>query len=162
MKILKLAIFLAVISAASGLCLSYVNDLTAPVIEEIAMQKETAVLQEIFPDASFEKLEVEGTFVTGAYQCEEGTAYKISTQGYGGKIQLILGIDNDGKFIGFNVTDCSSETSGFGSKVGEDEFKQMVLTKDVDTQIDLISGATISSTAVQKGIDEASSMYKNK
>ena len=41
-KILKLAVFLAVISGLSGLMLSYVNDLTAPIIE----QQQIAAVQE--------------------------------------------------------------------------------------------------------------------
>ncbi len=162
MKILKLAIFLAVVSAASGLCLSYVNDLTSPIIEQRSLELETAALEEMFPGATFTKTEIDGEYVTAEYVCDDGVAYNVTVTGYGGDIDFIIAIDNDGNYIGFNVTDCSNETSGFGSQVGDEAFKEQVLSKNVDTQVDTISGATISSSAVQAGIDEAAELFKSR
>ena len=159
-KIVKLAVFLAVIAGLSGLCMSFVNNLTAPVIEANTAAKELGALSEIFPNATFTTEEGNGGVVTAVYSCDDGVVYNISTQGFGGTVSFMLAIDNNGKYIGYVCNDCSNETSGLGSRVGTDEYKEMVLAADVDTTVDTLSGATVTSTACQKAIQEAAEMYK--
>ena len=51
-------------------------------------------------------------------------------------------------------------TPGFGSRVKEDEFLSQILNKPVDgMSIDTLSGATITSSAVKKAIDEANAHF---
>ena len=52
-----------------------------------------------------------------------------------------------------------AETSGIGSRVAEDDFRNTVIGKTTGDQIDTLSGATISSTAVVKGLDAAKAVY---
>lgn len=161
-KIVKLAVFLAAISALSGLCLSFVNSQTAPIIAENGSSKETQYLNEIFENASFTEKEEDGEYVKKSYTCDQGVIYKIESQGYKGVISYLLGIDNDGQYVGYIVLDASSETSGIGTQVAEEDFTASVLEATVDDEVDTISGATISSSAVVNGIEEAAELYSSR
>ena len=64
-----------------------------------------------------------------------------------------LAIDNDRKFSGYKVTEIS-DTQGYGSRVGDPEFYEPFIGQSIDTQVDTLSGATVSSTAVVNGLKE--------
>ena len=57
-KIIKLVVFLGVVSAISGLLLGFVNDITAPIIEKNANAAEYATLEVMYPGAEYSKLDV--------------------------------------------------------------------------------------------------------
>lgn len=163
MKILKLTVFLAVVSALAGGVLSFVNDLTAPLIAKQALAAETASLEVIFPGASFTELSYEDATgsVTGAYSAEgKGYVFKAEVVGYNSSspISFMLGIDNDGNFVGFEVLS-QQETNGLGGKVAEPEFKAGVVGKTVNDSVDMISGATVTSKAVLGGINAIKEVY---
>lgn len=164
MKTVKLAIFLALVSALSGLCLSAVNDMTAPIISEAAIAKERANLQQIYTGGeTFEVVDADfGDYTTlqGVYKVSNGDyVYKGSTKGYGGTCVYLVAIGADGKFKGFAALDLSNETNGFGSRVGTDEFKNNVVGTGIDESIDTLSGATVTSSAIVNSIKEAVAHY---
>ena len=83
-----------------------------------------------------------------------------SPSGYGGDIKVAIGVSNKtNKITGFTVLS-HSETAGLGAKATEDEFKSQFIGKSAnginytkngasnDTEIDALSGATITSNAV--------------
>lgn len=163
-KTIILALFLAVVAGLSGAALSFVNSITAPIIEEQAIAKEKENLVKIYADAEFVQIdtdlsEYEG--LAGVYEAKgHGYVYKCSVQGYGSTpIVFLVALDNDGTYKGYEVIDCSSETSGFGSKVSEEPFISSVKGKNIGDSIDIISGATISSSAVVEGISSATEHY---
>lgn len=107
---------------------------------------------------------------------ESGTAigYVISftaNEGYGGDITLSMGMTNEGAITGLEVLS-ASETAGLGAKCTESEFKdqfqginadKIEYTKDgatAENQIDAISGATITTKAVTKGVNAAIAFLK--
>lgn len=107
---------------------------------------------------------------------ESGTAigYVISftaKEGYGGDITLSMGMTNEGTITGLEVLS-ASETAGLGAKCTESAFKDQFqginadsieYTKDgksADNQIDAISGATITTKAVTKGVNAAIAFLK--
>lgn len=107
---------------------------------------------------------------------ESGTAigYVVSftaKEGYGGDITLSMGITNEGTITGLEVLS-ASETAGLGAKCTESAFKDQFqginadsieYTKDgksADNQIDAISGATITTKAVTKGVNAAIAFLK--
>lgn len=107
---------------------------------------------------------------------ESGTAvgYVISflaTEGYGGEISLSMGMTNEGEITGLEVLS-ASETAGLGAKCKESRFKDQFAKKNVDSieytkdgakadnEIDAISGATITTKAVTKGVNAAISFLK--
>ncbi|WP_300382254.1 RnfABCDGE type electron transport complex subunit G [Clostridium sp.] len=89
-----------------------------------------------------------------------------SSNGYGGDIQVSLGIDKEGKIKGFEILEIS-ETVGLGMNADEDEFKSQFIGKNVklieytkagatsENQIDALSGATITTSAVTEAVNSA-------
>ncbi len=89
-----------------------------------------------------------------------------TSEGYGGDIQVIVGISVDGTVQGVDFLTIN-ETVGFGLNAKEPEFKDQFVGKKVltfeytktgatkDSQIDAISGATITTSAVVDAINAA-------
>lgn len=96
-----------------------------------------------------------------------------SPSGYGGDIKVAIGVSNKtNKITGFTVLS-HSETAGLGAKATEDEFKSQFIGKSAnginytkngasnDTEIDALSGATITSNAVCEAVDSALTVYNH-
>lgn len=157
-KIIQLVVFLALVSGLSGLCLSVINGMTAPIIEEQKLAAVKENLEALYPGAEFkeETIAVSGSIqnVYSASGSANGYVYKAAVNGYAGEVSFLVGINEDGSYQGFIALDYSSETSGFGSRIGDEEFSSRFDGKSIDDNIDTLSGATVTSTAVVKGIDE--------
>ncbi|MCI9092931.1 MAG: FMN-binding protein [Coprobacillus sp.] len=170
-KIIKLTLFLAVVAGLSGAALSFVYQMTDPIIQEAAIASEKENLVKIYNSGEeFKALDTglaDYTALQGCYEASsggtvKGYVYKCSVTGYGGAstpIVYLIALDKDGTYKGYEVIDCSGETSGFGSKVAEEGFKSGIVGKSIDESIDVISGATISSSAVVDGINQATEHY---
>lgn len=167
-KILKLTLFLAIVAGLSGGALSFVYQMTDPIIQEQKIASEKENLVKIYPSAEFKAIDAsdlsdyEG--IDSVYEAEgKGYVYKCSVTGYGGSsspIVYLIALDNDGTYKGYEVIDCSGETNGFGSQVAEQPFKDKIVGKNIGDSIDTISGATISSKAVVNGIKSATAHYE--
>ena len=104
-----------------------------------------------------------------------GHVVKASGQGYGDRIELLLGLDPEGKTItGLFILE-HKETPGLGDKITEDEWRNQYVGKYSDSslvvikgksvndnEIDAISGATISSRAVTDIINGTIADVKSK
>lgn len=86
-----------------------------------------------------------------------------SHEGYGGDITFTMGIQNDGTLNGISLLSIS-ETAGLGMKAGtvlvpqfaRKQVSQFTYTKTgstMDSQIDAISGATITTNAVTTAVN---------
>lgn len=87
-----------------------------------------------------------------------------SSAGYGGDIQFSMGVQIDGTLNGYEILSIS-ETAGLGMNAKEEKFKsqfdhvsatEFTVTKSTatsDSEIEAISGATITSKAVTYGVD---------
>ncbi len=162
-KIVKLAVFLGLVSAIAGGALAAVNHVTAPIIEQKKNAASQGALLEIFPDATFSEVEFTDNsgIIQAVYRAEnKGYIFEMKNAGYntGTPLEFMLGIDDDGNYVGYKVT-VNEETNGLGSRVSEDEFKNGVVGKTIDDEIDTLSGATLSSRAVIGGINAAKTVY---
>ena len=84
--------------------------------------------------------------------------------GYGGDIQITVGIMSDGMVNGISFLSIS-ETAGLGMQADTDEFKSQFAGKNVaqfkytksgaasDEEIDALSGATITTNAVTNAVN---------
>lgn len=94
-----------------------------------------------------------------------GYAINLTTsEGYGGDITFSMGVREDGTLNGISILTIS-ETAGLGMNATKDEFKNKFQDKQAesfevtktgaaaDNQINAISGATITSNAVTKGVN---------
>ncbi len=144
-----------------------------------------AVGFEQFSDVSLE--EINGYLNSSDYEFEKiedlliakdstgnnlGYVMQITTQrGYGGDISLSLGIDNDGTVKGISILTIN-ETAGLGMNANTPEFTNQFADKNVafftftkneakqDYEIDALSGATITTTAVVNAVNAGIECYK--
>lgn len=87
-----------------------------------------------------------------------GVAIQIKTAGYAGRsspIELLVGISREGAITGVAVVS-HSETPGLGTRITTPEYLAQFDGMTADSEsADTITGATISSKAVNQGIAEA-------
>ena len=84
--------------------------------------------------------------------------YATEKQGFAGPVYVELALDGEGKIIEIAIGDDRfSETSGFGAKAREEAFYGQYIGKTgqltLGQDIDAISGATITSTAVNDAVN---------
>lgn len=179
--ILKLGVTLFAICAVAALVLGVTNNITAPVIEERNIQASNEARKIVLSEADeFKELDgMNSDIVLEVYEGIKdgqviGYTIKTSSKGYGGAIELMVGISKDGKITGVEIGN-HSETPGLGSKATEPMFKNQYVNKDVlnsllvvkgstnnDNEISAISGATITSNGVTSGVNAAMKIYNEK
>ncbi len=99
----------------------------------------------------------------------------VAGDGYGGDIKYSVGVAADGTYKGTSILSIS-ETAGLGMRAKTDPafldqlkdkvVKKFNLVKDgtgstADDKVDAISGSTVTSKAVVKGVNAALAMYQN-
>ena len=166
-SILNMTLTLVIIAVVVSVAMSYVNGITAPLIEKNAAEKLDNSLAKVIEADSFPVLEENEEYVI--YEAlkggeKVGVCVQNKSAGYGGDITLLTGVDLD-----FNVTGVAllshAETAGLGANADKDEFKNQFTGKKEnigvvkntpnDNDIVAISGATITSKAVTEGVNNA-------
>lgn len=178
---MTLALKLFIITAVSAIVLAFVNDKTKVVIAEREQEEYVESLAEVFPEADeFEDLdeaelkklqEVDEQILDVAIANKDGnpvgwTVKADGKGGYGGSVQIVVGIDDQKNITGYTVLQ-SQETPGIGDVIEEDTFISSLLGKSVEgpivavdspsaeNEIQAISGATYSVNAVTNGLNAA-------
>lgn len=150
-----------------SLIIAAVYFVTAPVAAKNAVILKEESMKALVKDADdFQKVKGQKEMYE-AIKNNKPIAYitQSETKGYGGTIQLLVAVDDKGKVIGYNILS-HNETPGLGDKTTKSPFKDqfkgkdikhLVVTKDPSNKDDIqaITGATISSRAVTKGVGEA-------
>lgn len=156
--------------------LAVTNMLTAPQIQKLSKETEDKTKAEVLASAD----EFSDALTVSAdgkdYTYYEGTAsgdtigyvFKTSAKGYGGDIDLMVGIDTSGKVTGVSILSIS-ETAGLGMNAKNDSFINQYIGKSgtigvskngaSDTEIQALTGATITSKAVTSAVNTALSLY---
>lgn len=179
--IFKLGIVLLVIAGVCGLILGYVNQVTATPIAVQEKKTMDEANKEILPEASTfeEKKDVElDEGILSLTEGKEGSevkgyTIKVAPKGYGGAIELMIGISTEGKLSGIKVLS-HAETPGLGANADTpgfteqykgklaEELKVVKGTASNENEIAAITGATITSKAVTSGVNEAIEFYNSK
>ncbi len=170
-----LAVILCVITAATSLLLAFSNDITKDMISENLQKEQQLALKTVLEADSYTELEFnEISTVKAVYEAKSGDDIKgycinITPSGYGGEIDMMVGITPDCTVTGIKVISMS-ETAGLGSKILNsdftDQFKDKKAGKDNplnliksgianENEVVAITGATVSSTAVKNGVNDA-------
>ncbi len=146
--------------------LAYINMITSPIIAEAEQKEAQQAMAEVLSEAdSFIQVDTDGApeRVSEIYRAQNGAGYvfMLTTKGYGGDMKIICGIKSDG-MIEACKTLSHSETSGLGSKTAEDPYKSQYCGKTADTlsEVDAISGATISSNAYMNAVKDAMTAFE--
>ncbi len=156
---IKLGLILMIICALAGGGLAAVYAMTKPVIERREKEDLLNAAKAAIPGAEFveEVTDEKGnTFWIGKSGEEVvGAAMHVSASGFGqSPIQIMVGIDKEGKIASLTVLSLS-ETPGIGSRVKDPAFLQRFIGKKDTSSVDVISGATVSSSAVKAGVTQA-------
>ena len=176
---------LLVITAVSGGVLGLVYGMTKDKIAEVDQKKNEAAIQAVLPlegDITYqtETLSYTEDGITTEFPCNlaydangnfKGAAIKTSEGGFGGKIELMVGITADGTITGTSVLS-HSETPGLGANMTgkfKDQFVNkkpgdkfiLEVTKTHDgKKVDAITAATITSRAFTKAVAKAYSAFE--
>ena len=181
--ILKVAGTLTAICLVVAALLGGVNAVTAGRIKEINFQNTAMSLKAVaetadefntaaLTDSMTGAASAQGAKVTEAYEVRAGGerigyAFKMVASGSQGNIEMIVGVDADNAVTGVSIVS-NKETAGIGSKVMDnnalpggtkvlDQFigKSGAGSLAVGKTVDAISGATVSSKGVTKGVNAA-------
>lgn len=179
-EIVKLGLILFAICFIAAAMLAMVKDVTDPLIFTQREAASEASRKEVFPDAdAFEaisgeelaKLQGENGTINEVYLALKGSdtvgyVVKASPKGFGGPVAVITGISADNAITGVRVGD-NQETPGLGTLAQDEKFygqySGMNASGNIgvnkvqanDTEIQAITGATITSRAVTDGVNAA-------
>ena len=161
-SILYKVVLLGVLCAICGALLAGVNAITAPIIADAAIANEKVNLEKIYPGASFTAVDYsdDSELILGVYRAEgKGMIYKVKGVGYNADgFTYLLAFNEDGSVGGFQVLE-ENETAGFGKRCFEDEYVSQINALTSSDTAPLLSGATLTSTAIQKGFDAAKTLF---
>ena len=188
-EIAKLGIILFIITAIAAGILAFSNDMTKDLIIEVeeAASSGPEVANAVIPGSVgfekydenvIEKIKSENDkFIDLKIGKDENgniTGYAIRTlspkAGYGGDIEIFLGISPEGEIVGMKVLSLS-ETPGLGSNVQNPEFQQQYFDKNTDMTIEVtkaepaeneivaVAGATISSRSITSAVNNAIDIF---
>ena len=181
--IIRVAGTLTAICLVVSALLGGVNAITADKIAAINQANTEASLNAVsegadefapiaLTDAMTATASAAGAKLTEAYTVKAageavGYAFKVVASGSQGNIEMIVGVDADNAVTGVSIVS-NKETAGIGSKVMEnnalpsgtgvlDQFVGMSGAGGlaVGKNVDAISGATVSSKGVTKGVNAA-------
>ena len=196
--IVKDAMMLFLITLIAGALLGAVHEVTLEPIAKAQQEAANATYREVFPEAtnfvptdaltaavadSADEIAAQGfgsVSVDSAMEAQDESGNVIgymitatSAEGYGGDVQISVGIDADGKLTGLGFLTLS-ETPGLGMRAQEPEFKDQFPGKSTaetfevtktgataDNQVQAISGATITSSAVTGALNAAAYFVNN-
>ena len=173
-KIVKNTLILTLITVIAGFLLGVVYEVTKTPIAQAQETAKKEAWQAVFSDVKLGDFKAEdvdqkaadkavkdmGVNATIDEVCTAGDAgYVITTtdkDGFGGNIQITVGIKKDGTINGVSILSIS-ETAGLGMKATEPSFYNQYVNKQADKfvvskdggdgeQIDALSGATITSS----------------
>lgn len=183
---LKLGLKLLAITAVAALALGLTNMATKDPILNQRAQAELENMMDVLPGAQeFENIDIKKDSISNEkatiQEINEGKdsnanlmgyAFKLTTKGFGGEVEVIVGIDKNGIVQGIRIGN-HGETPGLGAKAIEPAFQDQFKGKSSDSAIDVIkaspkdneiqaiTGATITSKAVTSAVNLSSEYFTN-
>ena len=174
------------ITVVMGAALGVIYNVTKKPIEEAELKAKQEAYKEVFPDAKdivavddskyeeynsklddsgYTNSHIDEINVATGDEGELGYIYVVTNgRGYGGDIQLVVGINKDGVIQGIAFLSIN-ETAGLGMEADNPEFLNQYIGKAVDSfnvtktaatsddDVEAISGATITTDAVTDAIN---------
>lgn len=151
---------LSLVVAAAVLLAGY--NLLLPVQEQLHAQELQEKMEALLPGSTTfaqEEYTGEDANIQAVYKGENGYVILTATQGYVDRIQVLVGVSNDGKVTGLQVRS-SRETAGLGGAALTDwQFLAQFLNTDgsaaVGETVDALTGATVTSKAIARCVNSA-------
>ena len=166
--VLRLAVTLLLITGVMAALLAGINVITKPIIEKLQAEKTQQAIEAVLPGGG-EEVEFDASAnpnVAAVYASDTGYAVKVTPSGFDGTITMMVGIDKEGNVLGISIIS-HTETAGLGAVAAAKNSKGeafrnsfvglsgTVLTEKDGGEADTITGATITSRAVAKGVTDA-------
>ncbi len=178
---LVLAVVVTCVAAASGLAATYA--LTEDrILEQVIAARQKSLSAAVPEASSFEEVTDEDVVqaaadaagevqVNGIYRALDdsgapvGWGLQLGSRGYGGYMQLVIGLDRSGSVTGVTILSMN-ETPGLGTRVQTEAWFLEQFTSltagfgdDEVKALDGIAGATKSSRAVRHGAEAAGAIF---
>ncbi|VBB07853.1 electron transport complex subunit rnfg/rsxg [Lucifera butyrica] len=165
-SIFKIGINLTIACLISGTIIAGTYAVTAPVAAKEQIVQQNKAMKDLVPDAQNFKPVDGKTGWYAALQNGKVIAYVVpaESKGYGGAIKMLTAVSTDGKDLGYKILS-HNETPGLGANATQPKFSHQFIGKTAeqlevvkvptDKNIQAMTGATITSRAVTKGIKEA-------
>ena len=166
-SIFQVAFNLTMVCIISGIIIAVIYYFTVPIAERKNVELTQKSMQELVQDAdTFEPVDGKKDWYA-AQKDGQTIAYVVpsTTKGYGGSIELLVAVSANGSVMDFQILS-ANETPGLGSNASKDSFRDQFDGKSSDAlkvvkdktntdNIQALTGATITSAAVTKGVKEA-------
>jgi len=182
-KFMNMVITLTIIAGASSFLLSSVYQFTKEPIAKAKDKRELEAISQVVEEFDnnpfaekmiiYSKNQKDKLDFYPARKKGNITSFAIKTysdNGFGGKIEMIVGFYISGAIKNFKITS-HQETPGLGSKADDAKFKeqfdgfnpnkQILKVRQDGGEIDGITAATITSRAVLDAIQRATDAYNN-
>lgn len=185
---IRLSGVLLIVCAIAAVLLGFTNNATYQKIQDQIEQANNAARQEVLAtadefikvdDATLAQIQQNPDYsiVKEIYQAkaggnEVGYTVMVGPKGYGGEVQIIVGISTDGIVQGVKVG-TNNETPGLGKNSEKPAFSNQYMNKSWDSEINVIkngtpkdneivaiAGSTITSKAVTLGVNTAMKVAK--
>lgn len=151
------------------LALSVTNKVTAKKISELEAANSKKNMQSLIDADNFEECENGEITYYAAINGGKTAAYIFteSSKGYGGDVSVMTAIKPDGTVAGVAILDVSGETPGLGQNAAKESFFSQYIglkkgvsvlkngAKAENNEVDAVTGATITSTAVTRAVNKA-------
>lgn len=160
---------LFIITATVAILLSLVNMVTKPIIDDLAEQKRVAALSKVMPGAEFEPVSQLPEGIDGLVSMTRATkdgspagcCVQITSNGFGGALELMVGVDNNGAITGVTILShaetLNTNRHGWLLEQYPGRSGEILVSKTAAdaTHIQAISGATVTSNGVTRGVNNA-------
>ena len=169
--ILKLTgILLAITVVVAGL-LGLVNFLTEDTIASNTAAKAQEAMEAVLPADAYTSLsltdEQRAAGISEAYRAgDAGYVVRLSKNGFGGAIDLMVGVRADGTVSGLSIIS-HSETASLGANCTREDFRSQFVGKSGELavskdggEIDALTGATVTTRAVTEAVNLALDFVK--
>ena len=168
-EFIKLAGILCAITFVAALLLAGVNKITSPKIAAAAEEAAKEAMEQLIPADNYDPAEdMDDVYVATKEGEIVGYCVNVTVTGFGGDVKMMVGLDFAGTVKGIEILS-HSETAGLGAKADTDEFKDRFKDKspalsvvktptENASEVQAITGATITSKAVAEGVKKAYDM----
>lgn len=174
--IIKSGFILFIISVIVALALATTYSVTKNIIGERKLERAREARVQAMPNAeNFEEIEnidfsvgvVKAVYSGVVGDNIVGRVFEVEGNGYGGLVQVTVGIDDEGRITGVIIGE-NNETPGLGDKVTKEEFLNQF--KDISSkqplkavknpsakeeEIHIATGATVSTEAIVDAVQTA-------
>lgn len=175
--IIKPVVVLLAICIVIPLALALTNKITVNRIKALEEETEKSAMASLIEAESFEeKSYSKGDKAFNYYVAKNGDEeigyiFITSAKGYGGEVSVMTAINADSTIKAVSILDVSNETPGLGQNAAKESFYTQYAGKtdgvklvkngavSDNNEINAVTGATITSTAVTNAVNEAMDNY---